>query len=366
MTRQKLSPQELQRYTQHLKLAELGLEGQETLKNAKVLCVGLGGLGSSLLLYLTAAGIGRLGLVDADSVELGNLQRQVLYRETQVASLKTKAATEQLLALNPNVELSSYPDRLNAANAVALISDYDIVADCSDNFYTNYLLHDICFKLKKPYAYASATHFQGHCSLFSSQQGPCLRCLFPNPPDPSLLPNCDTGGVLGVLPGLLGTIQATEIIKSLLKIGQTLEKRLLMVDLLKMSFKEIHLSQNPDCELCALQKPLEALRYPIQTCVPEHGISKDSLLEHLQQDKVSLIDVRTPKEYAAYNIGGRLIPLDELPCRLQELNLDHNFILCCQSGRRSILAMNILREAGFSSVKYLIGGIGAKNNITAP
>lgn len=245
------SSDELIRYSRQISLKTIGLSGQEKLKNAKVLCIGLGGLGSPLLLYLAAAGVGRLGLVDGDRVELSNLQRQVLYRLSQVSLSKTASASERILDLNPAIQVHTYNERLTEANAAEFISQYDIVADCSDNFQTNYLIHDVCFMQRKPYVYASVSQFQGYCSFFSGNEGPCLRCVFPATFDSKFIPTCDAGGIVGVVPGLLGTIQATEIIKWIVGEGQVLEKRLLMIDLLKMTFKEIQLFQAPDC-LCSM------------------------------------------------------------------------------------------------------------------
>ena len=359
-----LSPDELIRYSQQIKLAEIGLSGQEKLKNARVLCVGLGGLGSPLVLYLAAAGVGTLGMVDDDIVELSNLQRQILYRLPQVTQQKAVAAKEQLLALNPTIQVNSYSEKLTENNAEELISQYDIIADGSDNFYTRYLIHDVCFKLEKPYVYASACQFQGHCSIFYGNNGPCFRCLFPNPPSSHNSPNCDAGGVLGVLPGMLGIIQATEIIKWILKIGNSLEKRLLIIDLLTMGFKEIRLSQNPDCPLCVHHQPLNTLINP-KNCQQDidlnnHSITREQLSKLLEQNSnTTLIDVRTAPEHQDYNIGGILIPLKELPYRLKELDANTPIILYCHSGKRSVLALQILLEAGFSSVQFLINGITA-------
>ncbi|KTC78361.1 molybdopterin-synthase adenylyltransferase MoeB [Legionella brunensis] len=357
-----LSADELVRYSQQIKLPDIGLSGQEKLRNARVLCIGLGGLGSPLLLYLAAAGVGRLGIVDDDLVELSNLQRQILYRQPQVGLQKSAAATAQLLALNPSIHVDSYSERLTEENASKLISQYDIVADGSDNFYTRYLIHDTCFELEKPYVYASASQFQGSCSIFYSSKGPCLRCLFPEPPDNNIIPNCAAGGVIGVLPGILGTIQASEIIKWILKIGNSLEKRLLIIDLLKMTFKEIHLYQNPDCKLCVHRQPLSKLVRPLNCQSPvnlkNYSITPEHLLELLQQNSsITLIDVRSTKEHEAHNIGGKILPLTELPHRLSELDPNQNIILYCHSGNRSISALNILLKAGFTSVKYLINGI---------
>ena len=239
------STDELIRYSQQIKLDGIGLSGQQKLKNARVLCIGLGGLGSPLLLYLAAAGVGTLGIIDDDQVELSNLQRQILYRLSQVSEQKVTATKAQLLALNPHIQVHSYAAKLTEHNAAELISQYDLIADCSDNFPTRYLILDTCLDFNKPYVYASASRFQGYCSLFHGS--PCFRCLFPRSANADNVATCQGEGVLGVLPGILGIIQATEILKWLLKLGNPLEKRLLIIDLLKMSFKEIQLAQNPDC-----------------------------------------------------------------------------------------------------------------------
>jgi len=361
MANHSLSSDEMLRYSRQINLKEIGLSGQEKLKNARVLCVGVGGLGSSLLLYLAAAGVGRLGLVDSDTVELSNLQRQVLYRLSQISFSKTAAASAQILALNSNTQVDAYCEKLTENNAIQLISQYDIVADCSDNFYTNYLIHDVCFSQKKPYVYASVSQFQGYCSLFDGNKGPCLRCLFPTLPDPQLTPTCNESGILGVVPGILGTIQATEVLKWVLGIGQLLEKKLLIADLLKMTFREIQLSQNPDCPLCVHNQPLQKLHYPPKPAhclsLVNYSITAKDMHHLLKNHGVTLVDVRSPEEHEAHNIGGKLLPLTELPERLTELNPSHLIILYCHSSQRSIQALNMLLEAGFASVKYLIGGI---------
>lgn len=361
MANHSLSSDEMLRYSRQISLKEIGLSGQEKLKNARVLCVGLGGLGSSLLLYLAAAGVGRLGLIDSDTVELSNLQRQVLYRESQISYPKTASAAAQIQALNADIQIDAYYEQFTEDNAAQLVSQYDIIADCSDNFYTNYLIHDVCFSQRKPYVYASVSQFQGYCSLFNGR-GPCLRCLFPTP-DPGLSPTCNERGILGVVPGILGAIQATEVLKWVLGVGQLLEKKLLIADLLKMTFREIQLSQNPDCPLCVHNHPLHQLHYPSK---PDHclslvnySITANEMHDLLKNRGVTLVDVRSIEEHEANNIGGKLLPLTELPERLAELNPSHLIILYCYSSQRSIQALNILLEAGFASVKYLIGGIGA-------
>ena len=346
---------ELIRYTQQIKLSEIGVSGQKQLNNARVLCVGLGGLGSPLLLYLAAAGIGTLGIVDGDVVELSNLQRQILYRSTHVGQQKAIAAKEQLIALNPSLRINAYCAQLSAQHVTELINQYDIIVDGSDNFYTRYLLHDTCFELEKPYVYASATQYRGYCSLFYGKQGPCLRCLFPTPPNSDLIPSCDAG-VLGVVPGILGILQATEVIKWVLKLGNPLHKRLLIIDLLRMNFKEIQLAKDTHCQLCAHQRPPAPICEK-QTNLKNYAITAQELSGLLQQDNTILIDVRTLNEHQTHNIGGKLLPLDELPYRLAELNQSHTIILYCQSGKRSMAAVKLLLEAGFSSVKYLINGL---------
>lgn len=363
MANYSLSYDELLRYSRQINLQKINLSGQEKLKNARVLCVGAGGLGSPLLLYLAAAGIGRLGLVDADTVELSNLQRQILYRQAQISDFKAASASAQILALNSTIQVDAYCERLTEDNATQLISQYDIVADCSDNFYTNYLINDVCFSQKKTYVYASVFQFQGYCSLFNGSNGSCLRCLFPTPPNPKTIPTCNEGGILGVVPGIMGTIQATEVIKWILGIDHLLENRLLIADLLKMTFREIQLSKNSDCQLCGHNESLQRLCYPPKAagCLnfTHYSITIKEMHALLKKQRVTLVDVRSIKEHEARNIGGKLLPLTELSERLTELNPSHLIILYCYSGQRSIQALNILLEAGFFSVKYLIGGISA-------
>lgn len=360
-----LSSQEVLRYSRQMNLPEMSLSGQEKLKNARVLCVGLGGLGSSVLLYLAAAGVGTIGIIDADKVELSNLQRQILYRESQITHPKTSAALAQIIALNSHIEVESYYETLSTTNATTLISKYDIVVDCSDNFYTNYLTHDICFLLKKPYVYASVAGFKGYCSLFSGNTiNPCLRCLFPTPDSTTQL-RCTEAGILGVVPGILGTLQATEVIKWLLGIGQSLEKYIFVADLLSMSFKKIKLTQNPECPLCIQNQPLHQLPYPTKPAdclnLRDYAITSKELSNHLKMPNVSLIDVRSIEEHQQHHIGGKCLPFNQLSQRIEELNPTHLIILYCYSGQRSMQALNILLDAGFSLVKYLRGGIQDMN-----
>ncbi|MGC1855034.1 MAG: HesA/MoeB/ThiF family protein [Candidatus Aquirickettsiella sp.] len=357
-----LLSEEILRYSQHIKLSEIGLSGQKKFKSARVLIVGLGGLGSPIVLYLAAAGIGTLGIVDPDTVELTNLQRQILYRMQYIGKSKTTSAEEQILALNPAINVHSYAEKLTVHNADTLISQYDIIADGSDNFATHYLIHDTCFKYNKPYVHASAGQFQGYSSVFhADHQNPCLRCLFPLPPAQTI-PNCATEGVLSVLPGLLGIIQATEIIKCLLNRGDALIKRLLVVDLLKMTFKTIQLRKNPNCKLCVkhelTQESLLINSNRHDNALESYALSAQQFIQLLQKPNVSLVDVRSEAEHKSRNIGGQLIPLEELPQRLNELNRQHIIILYCLSGKRSQSAVEMLIAAGFHAVNYLYAGAG--------
>lgn len=354
-----LLSEEILRYAQHIKLAEMGLSGQKKLKSARVLIVGLGGLGSPILLYLAAAGVGTLGIIDHDTVELSNLQRQILYRMQHLGQPKTMSAHDQILALNPMIKVQSYTEKLTAHNADALISQYDIIADGSDNFLTHYLIHDTCFKYNKPYVYASADQFQGYTSVFhANQENSCLRCVFPQYPAQKIA-NCGVNGVLGVLPGFLGIIQATEIIKYLLNRGDSLINRLLVVDLLKMSFKTVQLKKDLNC-VCVYQKPMpqEILKEVNRNDNPldKYALSVRQFIQLLQKPNVSLVDVRSEAEHKHRNIGGQLIPFDELAQRLNELNRQHLIILYCLSGKRSQAAVEILIAAGFTSVSYLRAG----------
>jgi adenylyltransferase/sulfurtransferase len=354
-----LTLDEMNRYAQQLKLDSIGLEGQLKLKNARVLCVGAGGLGSSLLLYLAAAGIGTIGIVDDEVIELSNLHRQILYQHSHIGNKKAIIAKQQLSLLNPSIDIYAYSERINLNNISELISQYDIVADCSDNFVTRYLINDACFYQNKPYVFASISEFTGQCSLFLGKQSPCFRCLFPYKPIMSTVLDCNAGGVLGVLPGLFGVIQATEIIKWILKLGDTLAGYLLVVDILKMQFRKFHLTQSPECLCCVLQQPLAVVTQS-ETCSNGHAISAKELCKKLEaQENILLLDVRTLKEHQTFNLGGILIPLAELSCRLVELDADQPIIVYCQSGKRSIQAVNVLMEANFNQVSYLQGGISA-------
>ncbi len=355
---------ELQRYSRHLNLSEVGVSGQQKLKNSKILCIGAGGLASPVLAYLAAAGIGVLGIIDNDIVELSNLQRQIIFTESDLGKLKVDCAQQKLSEQNSMLEIETYPFRLNADNAFAILSEYDIIVDCTDNFISRYLINDVCFYLQKPNVSASIAQFEGQCSVYCVPGGPCYRCLYDSPPPENLVPNCNEGGVLGVLPGLLGVIQATEVIKLILNMpqGQSLIGSLLTVDALSMEFKKLTLTQRSDCRLCAQQQAFIDLPRYEESCNMIDG-NKSSVPEisvhELQKiiDDVFLLDVRQPNEYAICNLQGYLIPLAELEQRLSEVNIDKPIVVYCRSGKRSAGAVRQLQQAGMTNVKNLRGGI---------
>jgi molybdopterin/thiamine biosynthesis adenylyltransferase/rhodanese-related sulfurtransferase len=358
-----LNQDERLRYSRHFLLPEVGLEGQIQLRAAKVLCVGAGGLGSPLLLYLAAAGVGTIGIVDDDRVELTNLQRQVLYSTEDLGKKKAVTAKTRISALNPNVQVNIHDLRLTKANALEVINPYDIVVDGTDNFATRYLINDACFHLKRPNVFASIFQFAGQCSVFTMEGGPCYRCVYESVPVADAIPNCGEAGVLGVLPGLLGTIQATEVIKLIIKIGQPLRGRLLTIDALTMRIREFSLQTNPNCRLCVHHQPFEALtEHEVQSCAmkPNDKLSITvQELHELQKQNVDfiLLDVREPFEYEQCNLNALLIPLGELTARLDELDRSKLIVVHCKAGPRSQRAALLLQEAGFSKVKYLEGGI---------
>ncbi len=370
-----LTPEELRRYSRHLILPEVGLEGQKKLKAASVLLVGAGGLGSPLALYLAAAGVGRLGLVDFDVVDETNLQRQVLHGTKDVGRPKLESARDRILDINPHVQVDLYETRLTSENALDIIQEYDLVADGTDNFPTRYLVNDACVLAGKPNVYASIFRFEGQASVFATPDGPCYRCLYPEPPPPGLVPSCAEGGVLGILPGLVGTIQATEVIKMILGIGTPLIGRLLLIDALHMQFRTLKVRKNPDCPICGEHRTIHELIDYEQFCglprrngeaapqveseVPE--ITVHELKARLEGgDRPVILDVRKPYEVQIASIGHDvLIPVDELPERLAELEpyRDREIVVYCRSGARSAQATKLLREAGFRDVKNLKGGI---------
>ena len=366
-----LTPDELSRYSRHLILPEVGMEGQQKLKAAKVLCVGTGGLGSPLALYLAAAGIGTLGLVDFDVVDASNLQRQIIHSTSDIGRKKIDSATEKLTALNPALEVVKHETMLTSANALDILKDYDIVADGTDNFPTRYLVNDACVLLGKPNAYGSIFRFEGQASVFATKDGPCYRCLYPEPPPPGLVPSCAEGGVLGILPGLVGVIQATEVIKLILGTGEPLIGRLLLVDSLAMKFRELKLRKNPDCPVCGPNPTVTKLIDYRQFCgiVPEtkqeqavkNGIPQIAVQELKQRrdagEDVFVLDVREPYEYQIAQIGGKLIPQNDVPKRLTEIPRDREIVVQCRSGQRSQRIAEFLSQSGYPNVKNLAGGI---------
>ena len=367
-----LSKDEILRYSRHLIMPEVGMEGQQKLKAARVLCIGAGGLGSPLALYLAAAGVGTLGLVDFDVVDYTNLQRQIIHSTADVGRKKLDSAAEKLTAINPFLNLRKFDTRLSSENALELFRDFDIVADGTDNFPTRYLVNDACVLTGKPNVYGSIFRFEGQASVFATEDGPCYRCLYPEPPPPGLVPSCAEGGVLGILPGLLGVIQATEVIKLILGKGDSLIGRLLLVDSLGMKFRELKLRKNPDCPVCGTYPTVKRLIDYQQFCgiVPEekpaamqNGIPQITPVELKRRldsgEEVFVLDVREPHEYQIVNIGAPLIPLGDLPNRLNELDPNREIVIHCKSGGRSQRAAEFLQKSGFKNVVNLAGGITA-------
>jgi molybdopterin/thiamine biosynthesis adenylyltransferase/rhodanese-related sulfurtransferase len=385
----KLSNEEISRYSRHLILPEVGMEGQQKLKAAKVLCVGTGGLGAPLALYLAAAGVGTIGLVDFDTVDASNLQRQIIHSTATVGKLKVDSAEIMLKGLNPFLNVVKHNVMLTSANALEIFKDYDVIADGTDNFQTRYLVNDACVLMNKPNAYGSIFRFEGQASVFATKEGPCYRCLYPEPPPPGLVPSCAEGGVLGILPGLVGVIQATEVIKLILGIGDTLVGRLLLVDALTMQFRTLKLRKNPDCpacgthptvtelidydQFCGIEKPAEVgpLEVARDKAVAEaamvDGIPQISVQELKRRldakEDVFVLDVREPHEYPIANLGAPLIPVGDLEKRVGELaaqldgKKDRDIVVHCRSGARSQKAALILKNAGFTHVENLAGGI---------
>jgi molybdopterin/thiamine biosynthesis adenylyltransferase/rhodanese-related sulfurtransferase len=366
-----LTTDDLSRYSRHLILPEVGMEGQRKLKAASILCVGAGGLGSPLALYLAAAGIGTLGLVDFDVVEASNLQRQIIHSTKDIGRKKLDSAEEKLKALNPALNIVKHDTMLSSANAFEIIKDYDIVADGTDNFPTRYLVNDACVILGKPNAYGSIFRFEGQASVFATKEGPCYRCLYPEPPPPGLVPSCAEGGVLGILPGLVGVIQATEVIKLILGKGSPLIGRLLLVDALSMRFRELKLRKNPECPVCGDNPTVTELIDYQHFCgiLPEtkeekamkNGVPQLSVKEFKQRvdagEDVFLLDVREPYEYQIAQIGGTLIPQNDVPQRLAEIPRDREIVVQCRSGARSQRIAEFLKQSGYSKVFNLAGGI---------
>ena len=363
------SHDDLRRYSRHLLLPEVGVAGQKRLRAAKVLVVGAGGLGSPTALYLAAAGVGQIGLVDFDSVDLSNLQRQILYSTADVGRPKLRAAQERLEGLNPGVRVVAHGERLTSVNARDVLGPYDIVVDGTDNFPTRYLVNDACVLMGKPNVYGSIYRFEGQLSVFDARHGPCYRCLYPEPPPPELVPSCAEAGVLGVLPGAVGLLQATETVKLILGVGEPMIGRLLLYDALSMRFRELRLQKNPECVLCSPHATQTDLIDYAEFCgipgtssaptvsVPE--ISPTELAAELKSDDPPLlIDVREPEEWDIAHIdGAKLIPQGELPDRVDELTKARSLVLYCRSGARSGKATRLLLDLGFSNVRNLHGGI---------
>jgi len=363
-----LNNDEILRYSRHLIMPEVGMEGQLKLKAAKVLCIGAGGLGSPLALYLGAAGVGTLGLVDFDVVDYTNLQRQIIHRTEDVGRPKLDSAVDKLKAMNPFLNIKKFNTHLSSDNALEIFKEFDIIADGTDNFPTRYLTNDACVLSGKPNVYASIFRFEGQASVFGMPDGPCYRCLYPEPPPPGLVPSCAEGGVLGILPGLLGVIQATEVIKLILGSGDPLIGRLLLVDALGMKFRELKLRKNPNCPVCGKNPTLKKLIDYQEFCgirgeeAPAEVTTSEMQVEELKQridrgDDLFILDVREPHEYQICNLGGHLIPLGDLPRRVSELDTSKEIVAHCRSGVRSAKAVNFLRQAGFKKVHNLAGGI---------
>jgi len=365
----KLSKEEVQRYSRHLIMPEVGMEGQLKLKRARVLTIGTGGLGAPLGLYLAAAGVGRLGLVDFDVVDNSNLQRQVTFTTADVGKPKSEAAKARLSALNPSIEIVSYETRLTSDNALELFRDYDIIVDGTDNFPTRFLVNDACVLLGKPNVYGSIFRFEGQATVFGYPGGPCYRCLYPEPPPPGLVPSCAEGGVLGVLPGIVGSIQAMETIKLILGTGDPLVGRLLLFDALAMRFRELKLKRNPDCPMCGDHRTITKLIDYEEFCgirgeeapAMTDGMREISATElKARQDRgdnLFVLDVREPHEYQICNLNGKLIPLGDLSRRVNELDSSAEMVVHCRSGKRSADAIRFLQTAGFKKLWNLKGGI---------
>ena len=369
-----LSKEEILRYSRHLIMPEVGMEGQLKLKQASVLLIGAGGLGAPLGLYLAAAGIGRIGMVDFDVVDFTNLQRQVIHGTKDVGRPKLDSAFDSMRDINPFVRLERHEVPITSENAFEILKNYDIIVDGTDNFPTRYLINDACVLLKKPNVYGSIFRFEGQATIFATEGGPCYRCLYPEPPPPGLVPSCAEGGVLGILPGLIGLVQATETVKLILGIGTPLIGRLMLYDALGMKFRELKLRRNPECPICGDHRTITELIDYHQFCgipqqtpqeAPVTGQTDPTVIEPTEvkakldrSDDFVLIDVREPHEYQIAKIpGAKLIPLGELPKHLGELNPNDEFVMHCKMGGRSAKACDLLRQNGFTKVRNMTGGI---------
>lgn len=373
-----LSAEEIRRYSRHLILPEVGMDGQLKLKEARVLLVGTGGLGSPMALYLAAAGVGTLGLVDFDVVDESNLQRQVIHGTSDVGKKKIDSAEAAIREINPNVHVIRHEVALTSENALEIMRDYDLVADGTDNFPTRYLVNDACVLLGKPNVYGSIFRFEGQVSVFALDDGPCYRCLYPEPPPPGLVPSCAEGGVLGILPGVVGTLQATEVVKLIIGQGEPLKGRLLLYDALGLRFRELKLRRDPECPVCGDHPTATQLIDYKEFCgigaaqetnqVSTGEISPKEVKARLDRgDDFQLVDVREPHEHQICHIAAaRLIPLGELPKRLMELDASREIVVHCKSGMRSAKAADLLRQSGFSNVLNMTGGIIAWSDQVDP
>ncbi|HLJ47271.1 MAG TPA: molybdopterin-synthase adenylyltransferase MoeB [Bryobacteraceae bacterium] len=373
-----LSKDEILRYSRHLIIPEVGMEGQLKLKNASVVLIGTGGLGAPLGLYLAAAGIGRIGLVDFDVVDFTNLQRQVIHGTKDVGKKKLDSAAESMLDINPNIKIERHEVALTSENALEILKDYDLVIDGTDNFPTRYLVNDACVLLKKPNVYGSIFRFEGQATVFAYEGGPCYRCLYPEPPPPGLVPSCAEGGVLGILPGTIGLIQATEAVKLILGIGEPLVGRLLLYDALGMRFRELKLRRNPECPVCGDHPTITKLidyqefcgipNQPHEPVAAPGDIDPTEVKAKIDRgEPFVLIDVREPHEWQICHIPyAKLIPLGELPKRMNELNSADEIVAYCKSGVRSGKAIDILKQAGFKKLRNMKGGILAWSDKVDP
>jgi adenylyltransferase/sulfurtransferase len=366
-----LTPEELIRFSRHLTLAEVGVAGQERLKAGRVLCVGAGGLGSPAALYLAAAGVGTIGLVDFDVVDVTNLQRQVLYTTEDIGRPKLEAAAARLRAMNPHVTVVPHPVTLDASNALELISAYDVILDGTDNFTARYLVNDACVLAGRPNAYGSIFRFEGQASVFAAKGGPCYRCLHPEPPPPGLVPSCAEAGVLGVLPGIIGTIQATEAIKLLVGIGEPLIGRFVIYDALRMRFRELKLQKDPECAVCGSHPTIRELKAYEGYCGVQENLMDITVKELKARmdrgDAPRLIDVREPHEAAICSIpGAELIPAAQFAQQLGEFDPDEEIVIHCKSGGRSGMAVQMMKHRGFKNARNLAGGVIAWINEIDP
>ncbi|HWP90570.1 MAG TPA: molybdopterin-synthase adenylyltransferase MoeB, partial [Thermodesulfobacteriota bacterium] len=364
-----LTNQQISRYSRHLIMPEVGVKGQEKLASSSVLCIGAGGLGSPLALYLAAAGVGRLGIVDFDVVDFSNLQRQILHSEAKVGKLKVESAKERVHEINSEIQIDTYNTRLTSENALDIIKKYDIVVDGTDNFATRYLVNDSCVLLGKPNVYGSIFRFEGQVSVFDAMRGPCYRCLYPEPPPPGMVPSCAEGGVLGILPGIIGTMQAAEAIKLILGTGNPLIGKLLFLDVMEMKIRELKLRKDPNCPICGENATIKGLIDYEEFCGLGRGeegitgedleITVDEFHELLENGKdIVILDVREPGEYEICRLeGSKLIPLNELHSRVNELDTADEIVVHCHHGVRSLRATTFLRNLGFKKVKSLKGGI---------